>query len=117
MGNIQNKTGGALMTKFFRKYSDKMALRKKQKLNSPAVCEVYIDGTLKKAEVIDDNTKSFGIFMHSLILSNTGKSSTIENGSGTVVNESEKAITLFTLNKGFNNKLIEAIAPNFYLGI
>lgn len=49
------------MTRFFRKYSNKISMKKNSKLHSPAVCEVYIDGALKKAEVINDNTKSYGI--------------------------------------------------------
>ena len=99
------------MTKFFRKYSNKFVMKKNSKSNSLAVCEVYIDGALKKAEVIDDNIKSFGIFMHSLILSNSDKTNGISKYNEFMKDESEKAITLFTLNKGFDKKLFESIAP------
>ena len=107
----QNITGGNPMTRFFRKYSDKLSKQKESMLVSPTVCEVYMDGTLKKAEVINDNMKSYGIFMHSLILSTSENISNVNSGMDDIMEESERAITLFTLNKGFDKKLFETIAP------
>ncbi len=77
----------------------------------PTVCEVYLDGELKKAEVIDEHEKSYGIFMHSVILSNN--STVIKSGKEVEVigDEQEKAISLFTLNKGFDKSLFDIIAP------
>ncbi len=83
----------------------------KTEKRKPAVCEVYLDGELKKAEVIDEHEKSYGIFMHSVILSNN--STVIKSGKEVEVigDEQEKAISLFTLNKGFDKSLFDVIAP------
>jgi len=76
------------------------------------VVDVYLDRKLENAEQIDENGKSFGVFMHSLILSNyTELSITRGNGIGALGNDNEKAIALFTLNKGFNKTLIDDLAP------
>ena len=76
------------------------------------VSEVYLDGKLQKAEYIDDDEKSYGIFMHSLILSNYTEVMRIDNGKVNVVgSEYEKAVFYYALSKGFNKNLIESIAP------
>ncbi len=72
--------------------------------------EIYLDGKLNRAELIDDREKSFGIFIHSLILSNSDyiSGTDIENiNSG----EIEGAISKFTVSKGFDKGLIESVAP------
>jgi magnesium-transporting ATPase (P-type) len=84
----------------------------KPEKEEPAVCEVYLDGELKKAEVIDESDKSYGIFMHSVILSNNSQVIKTGNHEVKVIgDEQEKAISLFTLNKGFDKSLFDSIAP------
>lgn len=76
------------------------------------VDEVYLDGKLKKAELIDEDDKSYGIFMHSLILSNYTEIIKVNNREINVIgDEYEKAIFRFAASKGFNKDLIESIAP------
>lgn len=76
------------------------------------VSEVYLDGKLKKAELIDEAEKSFGIFMHSLILSNYAEVMKVNSHNIDVVGDDcEKAIFYYTASKGFDKKLIESIAP------
>ena len=78
----------------------------------PAVDEIYIDGKLKRAEIVGDDDKSFGIFMHSLILSNSDNALNDGINEGNVYGmEIDKAISKFTASKGFNKGLIESIAP------
>lgn len=77
-----------------------------------AVSEVYLDGKLQKAEFIDEDEKSFGIFMHSLILSNYVEVMKVNNTQVNLIgDEYEKAIFRYTEEKGFNKGLIESIAP------
>ncbi|TYQ18196.1 UNVERIFIED_CONTAM: cation transport ATPase-like protein [Acetivibrio alkalicellulosi] len=84
---------------------------KKNKSNI-IVNEIFLDGKIKKAEQIDEDEKSFGIFMHSLILSNYAEVMKVNNSEYNVIgNEFEKAIFKFTASKGFNKGLIETIAP------
>lgn len=81
-------------------------------VNAREVSEVFLDGKLNKAELVDDKAKSFGIFMHSLILSNNSK--VVKTGKNEVEisgDENERAITLFTLDRGFDKNLIDNIAP------
>lgn len=76
------------------------------------VDEVYLDGRLIKAEDVDEDEKSFGIFMHSLILSNYAEVIKINNKEVNVIgDEYEKAIFHYAASKGFDKKLIESIAP------
>ncbi|MCX7923326.1 MAG: hypothetical protein N3B21_15150 [Clostridia bacterium] len=77
-----------------------------------SVSEVFIDGKLRKAESLDDTEKGFGVFMHSLILTNSAK--IINNGKEKLFlsrDGYEKAIASYTLSKGFNKNLIENLAP------
>lgn len=77
-----------------------------------AVDEIYLDGKLKKAEFVSEDDKSFGIFMHSLILSNYAEVMKVDRGQVRVKgDEIEKAIFSYTASKGFDKKLIESIAP------
>lgn len=77
-----------------------------------AVNEIYLDGKLKKAELIDEDDKSYGIFMHSLILSNYAEVMKVSNSQVNITgDEVEKAIFNYTASKGFDKKLIENIAP------
>lgn len=74
--------------------------------------EVYLDGRLKKAELIDDDEKSYGIFMHSLVLSNYAEVMKLNNSNTDIVgSDIEKAIYHYTASMGYNKKLIESIAP------
>lgn len=76
------------------------------------VDEVYLDGKLIKAEEVNEEEKSFGIFMHSLILSNYAEVIKINNREINIIgDEYEKAIFHYTASKGFDKKLIESIAP------
>jgi len=76
------------------------------------VDEVYLDGKLIKAEYVDEEEKSFGIFMHSLILSNYAEVIKINNKEVDVVgDEYEKAIFHYAASKGFDKNLIESIVP------
>ncbi|RCX13550.1 cation transport ATPase-like protein [Anaerobacterium chartisolvens] len=76
------------------------------------VNEVYLDGSLKEASLIDEDQKSFGIFMHSLILSNYAEVIQVNNQQIDVIGDDyEKAILSYTESKGFDKKLIESIAP------
>ncbi len=76
------------------------------------VDEVYLDGKIIKAEYVDEEEKSFGIFMHSLILSNYAEVIKINNKEVNVIgDEYEKAIFHYAASKGFDKKLIESIAP------
>lgn len=83
--------------------------------NTPAniaVNEIYLDGKLKKAELIDEDEKSYGIFMHSLVLSNYAEVMKISGTEeGIVGDEYEKAIFHYAASKGFNKNFIETIAP------
>lgn len=77
-----------------------------------AVNEIYLDGKLKKAELIDEDDKSYGIFMHSLILSNYAEVMKVSNSQVNITgDEVEKAIFNYTASRGFDKKLIENIAP------
>lgn len=77
-----------------------------------AVSEVYLDGKLQKAELIDDDEKSFGIFMHSLILSNYAEVMQVNSNQISIVGDDvEKAIFQYAASKGFNKRLFESIAP------
>lgn len=82
---------------------------------SPAkfkVDEIYLDGKLKKAEDVDEDEKSYGIFMHSLILSNYAEVMKVNSSQVDVIgDEHEKAIFQYAALKGFNKSLIESIAP------
>lgn len=74
--------------------------------------EVYLDGKLKSADLIDEDEKSFGIFMHSLILSNYAEVMMVDNKPVDVIgNDYEKAIYRYTVAKGFDKQFIESIAP------
>lgn len=74
--------------------------------------EIYLDGKLKKAEDVDEEEKSYGIFMHSLVLSNYAEVMRVNNTQVSLVgDEQEKAIFYFTEQKGFDKNLIESIAP------
>lgn len=74
--------------------------------------EIYLDGKLKSAQSIDDSEKSYGIFMHSLILSNFENSIGIDNNEPKLSNnETERAISSFIVSKGFNKGVINSIAP------
>ncbi len=76
------------------------------------VNEVYLDGKLIKADCVDEEEKSFGIFMHSLVLSNYAEVIKINNKQVDVIgDEYEKAIFHYAASKGFDKKLIETIAP------
>lgn len=76
------------------------------------VREVYLDGKLKNAELIDEDEKSFGIFMHSLILSNYAEVMQLNPHQIFIRgDEYEKAIYRYTTGKGFDKNLIESIAP------
>lgn len=74
--------------------------------------EIYLDGKLKKAEDVDEEEKSYGIFMHSLVLSNYAEVMNVNNKRLDIIkDEREKAIFFFTEEKGFDKSLIESIAP------
>ena len=74
--------------------------------------EIYLDGKLKKAEDVDEEEKSYGIFMHSLVLSNYAEVMRVNNKRVSLVgDEQEKAIFYYTEQKGFDKSLIESIAP------
>lgn len=76
------------------------------------VDEVYLDGKLIKADYVDEEEKSFGIFMHSLVLSNYAEVIKINNKQVDVIGDDyEKAIFHYAASKGFDKKLIETIAP------
>ncbi|MCX7710625.1 MAG: hypothetical protein N2484_12360 [Clostridia bacterium] len=86
--------------------------KKNKKANQVAVSEIYLDGKLKKADLIDEGEKSYGIFMHSLILSNYAEVMKISSEEASIIgDEYEKAIFQFTTSKGFDKNLIESIAP------
>ncbi|MCR4435740.1 MAG: hypothetical protein QHH06_13250 [Clostridiales bacterium] len=77
-----------------------------------AVDEIYLDGKLKKAQLIDEDEKSYGIFMHSLILSNCAEVMKVNGNQLHIIGDDyEKAIFNYTLSKGFDKRLIESVAP------
>jgi len=104
---------------FMSTLSKKMVVLKK-KINNikkarhiyPSLKSVYLDGNLKDSYSIDENDKSYGIFMHSLILSNSDNvvKSTLTNLQKELT--FKNAVTKYTLLKGFDSNLIENIAPN-----
>ncbi|HOM02167.1 MAG TPA: hypothetical protein PLH43_04995 [Acetivibrio sp.] len=74
--------------------------------------EIYLDGKLKKAEDVDEEEKSFGIFMHSLVLSNYAEVINVNHKRLDIIHdEKEKAIFYYTEEKGFDKSLIESIVP------
>jgi magnesium-transporting ATPase (P-type) len=76
------------------------------------VNEVYLDGKLINADYVNEEEKSFGIFMHSLVLSNYAEVIKINNREVDIIgDEYEKAIFHYAASKGFDKKLIETIAP------
>lgn len=86
--------------------------RGKRSNSGMIVEEVYLDGKLQKAEFIDEDEKSFGIFMHSLILSNYVEVMKVNcNQINLIGDEYEKAIFYYTASKGFDKDLMESIAP------
>lgn len=77
-----------------------------------SVSEVYLDGRLLKAEDVNEEEKSFGIFMHSLVLSNYAEMMKVDSSHTCLVGEDyEKAIYNYAYSKGFDKKLMESIAP------
>ncbi len=92
--------------------TDGPEITKEGSVIEPVVNEIYIDGKLKRAEIVGDNDKSFGIFMHSLILSSSDNSIKTDNSGESIYGvEIDKAISEYTISKGFNRDLIESIAP------
>ncbi len=82
------------------------------KCRNLAVNEVYLDGELKKAEQINENERSYGIFIHSLILSNSAKVVKVNDKDYRVIGDDvEKALSYYTISKGFDKNLIDSIAP------
>jgi len=85
------------------------------KKNTPdklKVGEIYLDGKLKKAEDVDEEEKSYGIFMHSLVLSNYAEVMRVNNNQISLIgDEQEKAIFYYAEQKGFDKSLIESIVP------
>ncbi|GAE88442.1 hypothetical protein [Acetivibrio straminisolvens] len=74
--------------------------------------EIYLDGKLKKAEDVDEEEKSYGIFMHSLVLSNYAEVMNVNHRRMDIIqDEKEKAIFYYTEEKGFDKSLIESIVP------
>lgn len=91
---------------------NEIMLSNQPRTSNIAVNEIYLDGKLKKAELIDEDDKSYGIFMHSLILSNYAEVMKVSNSQVNITgDEVEKAIFNYTASKGFDKKLIENIAP------
>lgn len=86
-------------------------LRELNRNSKLVVDEVYLDGKLIKADCVDEEEKSFGIFMHSLILSNYAEVIKINNRVDVIGDEYEKAIFHYAASKGFDKNLIETIAP------
>ena len=76
-----------------------------------SVTQVYLDGHLKNAGKVNEDEKSFGIFMHSLILCNYAEMMKIDSPKDVVVSECERAIYRYTSSKGFDKRLIDSIAP------
>lgn len=93
--------------------SNNNAMLRELNSNSKLVVnEVYLDGKLIKADCVDEEEKSFGIFMHSLVLSNYAEVIKINNREVDVIgDEYEKAIFHYAASKGFDKNLIETIAP------
>jgi len=88
-----------------------VAFPERKIISNVAVSEVYLDGKLKKAELTGEDQKSFGIFMHSLILSNYAEVMKVDNDVDIIGDDYEKAIFHYTASKGFDKKLIDSIAP------
>jgi magnesium-transporting ATPase (P-type) len=77
-----------------------------------SVSEVYLDGRLLSADAVNEEEKSFGIFMHSLVLSNYAEMMKVDSSHVDLIGEDyEKAIYYYTTSKGFDKKLMESIAP------
>jgi magnesium-transporting ATPase (P-type) len=76
------------------------------------VDKVYLDGRLKDASTVSEQDKSFGVFMHSLILSNTTDLEKYEIGTAKrKEGRLKKAVATYADTMGFDSKLIETIAP------
>lgn len=74
--------------------------------------KVYLDGGLKDASMVNEQDKSFGVFMHSLILSNTIDLEKYEIGvCRRKEDKLKKAVSAYAESMGFDTKLIESIAP------
>ncbi|KNY30044.1 hypothetical protein [Pseudobacteroides cellulosolvens] len=74
--------------------------------------KVYLDGRLKDASMVNEQDKSFGVFMHSLILSNTIDLEKYEIGvCRRKEDKLKKAVLTYAESMGFDTKLIESIAP------
>lgn len=83
-----------------------------RKPSNVSVSEIYLDGKLLNAEAVNEEEKSFGIFMHSLVLSNYAEMMKVDSSHVDLVGEDyEKAIYHYTSSKGFDKKLMESIAP------
>lgn len=83
-----------------------------KRASSLKISEIYLDGKVKKAELIDEDEKSYEIFMHSLILSNYAEVIKVSNGEANIIGDDiEKAVFSYTSSKGFNKSLIDSIAP------
>lgn len=82
--------------------------------SSPIIQAVYLDGVLKEGDSICGNEGSFGMFMHSLVLSSTGNNilPPIYNSDSTSVDELYKtAATDYIKRNGFNSSLIISVTP------
>lgn len=75
------------------------------------VVEVFVGGQVKKAELLSDHSSSFGVFMHSLTLSNEITPASNQYSKGNELSEDEQAISQYTQRNGFDKGFLEKIAP------
>lgn len=75
------------------------------------VVDVFLDGKLIKAALAAEKSPSFGIFIHTLILSCISTTDFTTRPGMVLPNENEKAVALYTKSQGFDHTLILQTAP------
>ncbi|MDP4179641.1 MAG: hypothetical protein Q8942_00955 [Bacillota bacterium] len=95
----------------FSKLKNKVLYLKDCKMEA-RIENIYLDGKLKEAGLVNEQDKSLGIFMHSLILSNSTDVDKYEIDEYKRKEEQLKnAVSKYTKSMGFDSRLIESIAP------
>lgn len=81
-------------------------------LNRMKVQEVYIDGSIKPADELTEDSNTFPIFIHSLILCNDTKTSRVDKEKlSSMGDPTEVALVDFAVSKGFYKDLLDKLVP------
>lgn len=80
--------------------------------NKMTVKEVYLDGRIQGAEDFSEESGSFAIFTHSLVLCNDSKTGADGDAAdGFIGDPTETALAYFAASKGIRKDMIDKLAP------